>query len=344
MLVRTGGWAASQWPREVRRWCLGLGAGPWQRCPNAGRSRNGLTYAKCIPTVHLQRTSDVPMVGERERFMDAGHGASGFGRDNGVRLGGRGGRARRGLAVLMTTTMVMVGVLAATAVPASAAGTGTVRTGSSLPLNVRSQPNTTSSVVGTVANGTTVTLECWVTGSTVNGLWGATTLWHKARGGYISDGFVYTGVNGPAPGEAKCTTPPPATGAAKVDAFVTKWRGKAMDYDGAYGTQCVDLFNYYSRDVVKASFAPVGSAYQLYSIYDSSKYTRLSASTTPIKGDVAVWSSALSGSGGHGHVAVVLSQVNSSTLQVFDQLPGGVARVANFGKSNLLGYLRPKTL
>ncbi len=94
---------------------------------------------------------------------------------------------------------------------------------------------------------------------------------------------------------------------ARVDAFVAKYNGKYVDYDGAYGAQCVDLFNFYSRDVVQARFAAVNYAYQLYDVYDSSKYTRLAASATPAKGDVAIWSSNYPGSYGAGHVAIVLS-------------------------------------
>lgn len=51
---------------------------------------------------------------------------------------------------------------------------------------------------------------------------------------------------------------------AKLDAFVTKYNGKYIDYDGMYGAQCVDLFNFYNRDVMGAGFMSVSYAYQLY--------------------------------------------------------------------------------
>ena len=129
--------------------------------------------------------------------------------------------------------------------------------------------------------------------------------------------------------------------AASVDSFVRRWTNRYADYDGRYGAQCVDLFNFYNRDVVHAGFAPVTYAYQLYNTYDHSRYTRLSASATPRKGDVAIWNQTSSNPG--GHVAILLSK-SGSTLRVFTQNPGP-AHIGNLTTTNpgrLLGYLRPR--
>ncbi|WP_279579071.1 hypothetical protein [Fodinicola feengrottensis] len=56
--------------------------------------------------------------------------------------------------------------------------TGTVSTGGSA-LNVRSGPHTTDSVVGSVANGSTVTITCQTSGTSVTGTYGTSTLWDK---------------------------------------------------------------------------------------------------------------------------------------------------------------------
>ena len=56
----------------------------------------------------------------------------------------------------------------------------------------------------------------------------------------------------------------PAHANGTVDAFVNRWNGSYADYDGAYGAQCVDLFNYYNRDVVKAPRIAVNYAAQLF--------------------------------------------------------------------------------
>ena len=35
-----------------------------------------------------------------------------------------------------------------------------------------------------------------------------------------------------------------------IDQFITKYLGKKVDWDGAYGGQCVDLFRQYLNDVL----------------------------------------------------------------------------------------------
>lgn len=138
------------------------------------------------------------------------------------------------------------------------------------------------------------------------------------------------------------TTPAPTTTlSAKVDAFVAKYNGRYVDYDGYYGAQCVDLFNFYNRDVVRAKFAPVGYAAQLWNTHDTSRYTRISASSTPRKGDVAVWKTSYPGGGGYGHVAIVLS-TSGTTFTALSQNPGATRKIT-FTKSYVAGYLRPKS-
>lgn len=76
--------------------------------------------------------------------------------------------------------------------------TGTVDAGSNSSVNLRSGPGTTYSVVGTVADGATVSIVCTARGSTVEGVWGPTDLWNKlTTNNWISDGFVDTGSNEP---------------------------------------------------------------------------------------------------------------------------------------------------
>ncbi len=84
-----------------------------------------------------------------------------------------------------------------TASPAAAA-TGTVHTDSGAAVNVRSAPNTSSSIVGSVSDGTSVTIDCQIIGQQVTGKYGTSTLWDHipAKGGYVSDTYVYTGSDG----------------------------------------------------------------------------------------------------------------------------------------------------
>ena len=40
----------------------------------------------------------------------------------------------------------------------------------------------------------------------------------------------------------------------RVEDFFEKYNNKYVDYDGFYGTQCVDLVQYYNKEVVGGSF------------------------------------------------------------------------------------------
>ena len=74
--------------------------------------------------------------------------------------------------------------------------TGTVNSHGT-PLNKRSGPGTNYPVVGSVPDGTTVTIVCQATGTAETGDWGATDLWDCLDDNtYVSDAFVYTGTNG----------------------------------------------------------------------------------------------------------------------------------------------------
>ncbi len=119
-------------------------------------------------------------------------------------------------------TAVVLGVLTMTmSVPAEAA-TGTIDTDPGWTLNLREQPNTSSAVLVEMPSDTTLDLQCWTDGESVNGKWGWSSLWHRTsyagQVGYVPDTWVYTGVNGPAPGESECgdgsagPTPPHADG------------------------------------------------------------------------------------------------------------------------------------
>lgn len=68
-------------------------------------------------------------------------------------------------------------------------------------VNRRSGPGTNYGVVGTVADGTTISIACSANGTTHTGRWGATSLWNRLTDGtWVSDAFVYTGIDGPVNG------------------------------------------------------------------------------------------------------------------------------------------------
>ena len=133
-----------------------------------------------------------------------------------------------------------------------------------------------------------------------------------------------------------------------IDQFITKYCGKKVDFDGAYGAQCVDLFRQYCQDVLGIPHTgSVDGAKDLYEKYadlpvEKKYFTRLTKSATPGLGLVAVWGATPTNK--YGHVAIVLCGIDSSSLLVFEQngvLQDG-AKLMRRSKQNLLGYLKLK--
>lgn len=86
----------------------------------------------------------------------------------------------------------------------SGGGNGTVDT-SGTPLTVRSGPGTGYASVGTVADGTRVTIACQTSGTTVTGTYGTSSIWDRIGSGrYIADAYVYTGYDGYIPNVPRC--------------------------------------------------------------------------------------------------------------------------------------------
>ena len=79
--------------------------------------------------------------------------------------------------------------------PAFAAA-GTVHTDSGAPLTVRSSPSASAGSVGSIADGTAVTISCQTNGSTVDGKYGTSDIWDKVGNGYVRDSHVDTGSDG----------------------------------------------------------------------------------------------------------------------------------------------------
>ncbi|MEV0810588.1 N-acetylmuramoyl-L-alanine amidase [Micromonospora sp. NPDC050200] len=83
-------------------------------------------------------------------------------------------------------------------------GTGTVKTGGGT-LNVRSGPGTSYAIVGSVADGATVSIYCQATGTTVTGTYGTSNIWNRiGTNRYISDAYVLTGYDGFIPNVPRC--------------------------------------------------------------------------------------------------------------------------------------------
>jgi len=103
------------------------------------------------------------------------------------------------------------------------------------------------------------------------------------------------------------------------DQFTAKYNGKGIDFDGAYGNQCMDLYHQYVKEVLPGYPHPSakGAGY-LIGALPSTHYDWISNTITavPQKGDILLWG--LKAGGGYGHVAIYISG-NVWSFTSFDQ-------------------------
>lgn len=123
---------------------------------------------------------------------------------------------------------------------------------------------------------------------------------------------------------AALISPLPANATSVSQSSAVAWAqskvGSGLDYDGAYGNQCVDFIYYYYSYL---GVSPVGgNACDYSSNALPSGWTRISSNITPQPGDIAVWKSyyndGVYSTGWAGHISVVVSG-NSSTFNTIHQ-------------------------
>ena len=136
------------------------------------------------------------------------------------------------------------------------------------------------------------------------------------------------------------------------DQFIKNHLGKAVDYDGAAGRQCVDLIEAYCDEVfgsgIKNFYFDGKHFYTLFenSAWLKKNFTRIANTPdfVPKKGDIAVWGGNLS-SGGWGHVAICTGEGDTTYFMSYDQNWTGNQDPCTLIRHNyraFLGVLRPK--
>ena len=123
-----------------------------------------------------------------------------------------------------------------------------------------------------------------------------------------------------------------------------KWvyaqEGKFLDYDGAYGAQCVDLIAYYYKYLGQSKYVKGnGCDYVSNALPDGWIRIKNTADFVPEPGNIAVWGTELSA---YGHVAIILSADVHSFVSMDQNWPRGSAckRVThNYNK--FWGVIRP---
>ena len=124
--------------------------------------------------------------------------------------------------------------------------------------------------------------------------------------------------------------------------------GRGIDYDGAYGVQCVDLAKHYIKNVLGINPQSIGNAIEYYNKRKTSEYLTKNfkwidntAEFIPKKGDLCVFTSR----SGHGHISVATGEGTTSYFYSYDQnFPKAKHEPMTLIKhsyNSFLGVLRP---
>ena len=125
-----------------------------------------------------------------------------------------------------------------------------------------------------------------------------------------------------------------------IKQFFDTYKDKASDFDGYYGAQCVDLVQFYNRDVYGGPRL-TGNAADVWDTYPKDSYTRVVNSPTnnPAQGDIVIWNR--NAGNGAGHIAVCFA-ADSSHFTSLDQnwgVPQAIFIVHDY--TNVMGWLHP---
>lgn len=129
--------------------------------------------------------------------------------------------------------------------------------------------------------------------------------------------------------------------------FVNNYNGKAIDYDGVSGVQCVDLAKVYLDKVFGIKAGAWGNAHAYYDNFNNiaqlrDNFDRIAntASFAPQKGDICVWSKSMNG---YGHIAIATGEGNTNEFYTYDQNWNGKAmHKVKHNYKNFSGVLRAK--
>lgn len=135
-----------------------------------------------------------------------------------------------------------------------------------------------------------------------------------------------------------------------IEEFVKKYNGVKVDYDKAYGPQCVDLARQWIKEGLgipehTGSCSTTGGAKDLFLDYNKmpkeKKYFFRMKNKGNSPGDILIWDSTETNK--YGHVAIYLGKLNNSLI-VFEQdgFKQDGAKINLRSKTNLLGFLRKK--
>lgn len=123
--------------------------------------------------------------------------------------------------------------------------------------------------------------------------------------------------------------------------FIARYTGKSADFDGYYGAQCVDLAQFYAKELGAPRFW--GNAKDIAG-QTQGWWTWIpnTAGGSPNPGDVVIWDGRVGG--GAGHIAIAVSG-NKNGFTSFDQNwpTNSLPHLQAHDYYAVVGWLRPKT-
>lgn len=125
--------------------------------------------------------------------------------------------------------------------------------------------------------------------------------------------------------------------------FINKWTGQKCDFDGYYGTQCMDLMHYFITEVLglSGSVLAAPSAAQVWNL-TSSYFDKITNTPTgvPQKGDIIIFGTKI---GASGHVCIFIDgDVNSFRSFDANWPLGSLPHIQTHNYTGVMGWFRMK--
>ncbi len=124
----------------------------------------------------------------------------------------------------------------------------------------------------------------------------------------------------------------------KLQDFINKYNGKFINFDHAFGPQCMDNYRQYTKEVWQLPQTPgVTGAYQVFNTLPKNYQKFING--IPQAGDVITWNENYVK---NGHIAVVVS-ASGLKFKSFDQNnpEHSPCRITDHTYKNVIGWFRP---
>ncbi|MEK0326789.1 MAG: CHAP domain-containing protein [Nitrosopumilus sp.] len=129
-----------------------------------------------------------------------------------------------------------------------------------------------------------------------------------------------------------------------LDQLIKKYDGEHVDYDYAFGPQCMDLYRKYVEEVlVLPQSISVEGAKEVWKTYPDDVYDRFinTPKAVPKKGDIIIWDKSVGK--GFGHIAIFVHGNVKSFISFDQNWPvDSPCHLQQHGYSNIIGWLRVK--